>query len=187
MSKFELYLKLGTEHILDINGLDHLIFMLAIASVFSIVNWKKLLIMVTAFTLGHSLTLILAALHVVSVNMELVETLIPITILLTSLVNLWKKGRERHTIVLYILMVLFGLIHGLGFSNYFGELVAGDQDLILALFSFNLGIEVAQILVVLSILIIHIIFDKIFSVKRESWILFMNGGVFFLALSMIIG
>lgn len=184
-SAFGLYFELGVMHILDLQGIDHLVFILAIASTYRFADWKKLLIMITAFTLGHSVTLALAALDVVRVNEMLVETLIPVTLLITALVNLGKSSQKVNRGAVYGLILIFGLIHGLGFSNFFNALMDDRQEVVSSLFAFNLGIEAAQVAIVLSLLVISEIFDFIKPQAKKMRIVFINGGVFFLALQMI--
>ena len=142
MSSFELYFKLGLEHILDIQGFDHILFVLALCAVYVARDWKKILILVTAFTIGHSLTLALATFNVIQVRSDLIEFLIPVTIAITALVDLFKpkpstgKGIQLN----YIFAVFFGLIHGLGFSNYLKELLGKEASIWQPLLAFNLGL-----------------------------------------------
>lgn len=185
-SAFGMYFELGVTHILDLQGIDHMVFILAIASTYRFADWKKLLIMVTAFTVGHSVTLALAALDVVRVNEVLVETLIPVTLLITALVNLGQSSQKVNRAAVYGLILIFGLIHGLGFSNFFNALMSDREEVVSALFAFNLGIEAAQIAIVIGLLVISEIIDFIKPKAKKMRIIFINGGVFFLALQMIL-
>ena len=155
MSVFELYFKLGIQHIADLKGYDHILFILTLCAVYRLTEWRKLLILITAFTIGHSLTLVLATLNLVRIDGDLVEFLIPLTIFLTALANiLMDKKKVSSTLhyVKYAAALFFGLIHGLGFSNYLRALLGGEKSMVLPLFSFNLGIEAGQVLIVFCIL-----------------------------------
>ena len=154
MTEFELYLRLGFEHISDLKGYDHILFVIALAAVYPLREWKHLLILVTAFTIGHSVTLALSTLGWVNVDADLIETLIPITIFITAALNIAErfakdpdKALQRDWRMKYALAIGFGLIHGLGFSNYLRAILGGEQSLVLPLFSFNIGLEIGQLVI----------------------------------------
>lgn len=154
MSEFELYLRLGFEHISDLNGYDHILFVIALAAVYPLREWKHLLVLVTAFTIGHSVTLALSTLGLVNINGDLIETLIPVTIFITAAINIAErfakdpeKALERDWRMKYVLAIGFGLIHGLGFSNYLRAILGGEESLVLPLFSFNVGLELGQLVI----------------------------------------
>ena len=190
MSEFRLYYELGMEHILDINGYDHILFIIALSAVYLIEDWKQILILVTAFTLGHSVTLALATLDIVSVNSKLVEFLIPLTILVTALVNLFVKtgsaggGKLRLN---YLLAASFGLIHGLGFSNYLKSLLGRDSSIVTQLFAFNVGLEVGQIIIVGVFMATGFLFVSIFGVSQRDWKMVISSMVAGMALTMVQG
>jgi hypothetical protein len=163
---FPTYFQLGFEHITDINGYDHMLFLLALCAAYVYSDWKKILVLVTAFTVGHSITLSLAVLNIISVNSDWVEFLIPVTIVVTAVKNLVLK-QEKSSIATYIMALGFGLIHGMGFSNYLRSLL-GDE-LLPPLFSFNLGIEIGQLLVVAAIFLIQFALLNSVSVKSKTW------------------
>lgn len=152
MSEFSLYFGLGKEHILDyLNGYDHILFVLALCAVYSVHDWKKILILVTAFTIGHSITLALATLEIISVKGELIEFFIPLTIFITAAGNLFRteKSVDKSNVQLnYVFALFFGLIHGLGFSNFLRSLLGKDHGIVSQLLAFNLGLELGQIIVV---------------------------------------
>ncbi|MCF8391419.1 MAG: HupE/UreJ family protein [Bacteroidales bacterium] len=179
MSIFELYLKLGIDHIADIKGYDHILFILSLTIVYQIKFWKKLLILITAFTAGHTLTLVLASLNIIKVSTSWIEFLIPITIFITALVNVLQKSdkfvNSSHRFK-YLAALFFGLIHGLGFSNYLRAMISGEDSLVLPLLSFNLGIEIGQIVIVLIALGISLLVVDLFQVKRRDWNLLISGG-----------
>lgn len=189
MSEFSLYLTLGRDHILDYaNGYDHILFVLALCSVYVIGDWKKILILVTAFTLGHSVTLALATLQIISVDTALVELLIPITILITAISNLFKKvdaTRHGNIQVNYGFALFFGLIHGMGFSNYLRAILGKDHSIITQLLAFNLGLEFGQIIVVALFLFISYILVDLVKVARRDWNLILSSAIAGIAMILI--
>lgn len=163
---FPTYFQLGFEHITDLNGYDHMLFLLALCAAYLYSDWKKILVLVTAFTLGHSITLVLAVLNIIPINAGWVEFLIPVTIVLTAIKNVAIKPDLSATIT-YLMALGFGLIHGMGFSNYLRSLL-GD-DILLPLLSFNVGLEVGQLLIVSVIFLIQFALIKTISVKHIRW------------------
>lgn len=154
MSTFILYLRLGFEHISDLSGYDHILFVIALAAVYPLREWKHLLILVTAFTIGHSITLALATLGWVNFDPDLIETLIPVTIFITAAINIGErfardpeKALQRDWRMKYVLAIGFGLIHGLGFSNFLRAILGLEESLVLPLFSFNVGLELGQLVI----------------------------------------
>ena len=188
MEEFWLYFGLGKDHIADLNGYDHILFVAALCLGYLPRDWKKILILVTAFTIGHSITLALSALNLVNVSIEWVEFLIPVTIVLTALFNTrsLKGFEERNMKVVYGLTTFFGLIHGLGFSNYLKSLLGKDSSIISQLLAFNLGLEAGQIIIVALILLLSVICVRGLGVERRNFILFASGAVFGIALIMAI-
>ena len=185
MSDFGFYFGLGWEHIMSLDAMDHILFVLVLAAVYLLKDWKKVLILVTAFTVGHSVTLALSTLNIIQVEGPLVEFLIPCTIVVTAISNLFQKGLTPRGICLnYFLALFFGLIHGLGFANTLRFMLAQEGSLGWALFGFNLGLEAGQILIVLMILLIAQLVVQNFKVARRDWILFISAAVFSLSLSM---
>lgn len=180
MSEFVLYFQLGYEHILDKNAYDHMAFVIALAALYQIEDWKKVLVLVTAFTVGHSITLALATLQVVSVNMAIVEFLIPLTIMITAVSNLFvseEKIRTKNFSINYILASVFGLIHGLGFSNYLQAILGQEESITWPLFAFNVGLEVGQIVIVAIFLGISFFFVSVLGVSRRDWKLVISAAV----------
>ena len=178
MSLFELYFKLGLQHIADLKGYDHILFILTLCAVYSLKEWKRVLILVTAFTIGHSLTLALATLDLVRVDGNLIEFLIPLTIFVTALANVLTRT-QRVTSTLHYLKysaaLFFGLIHGLGFSNYLRSLLGSERGLVLPLFSFNVGIEAGQILIVTVIMLLTKVVVDLLHYPRREWHVLMSG------------
>lgn len=178
MSVFQLYFRMGIEHILDLNGYDHILFIIALCAVYLVTEWKKVLILVTAFTVGHSLTLALATLDLVNVSAGLIEFLIPLTIFLTALFNIITTGtRPRKLLHLgkYVAALFFGLIHGLGFSSYLQSLLGNEGRILTPLLGFNLGVEVGQVLLVLVIFLLTWVFVTLLKVKKREWDLVLSG------------
>jgi len=176
MSQFWLYFKLGLEHVLDWQAYDHILFLIALVISYSFSSWKKVLYLATTFTLGHTISLILSAYGVVRVDTKYVEILIAVSILITALYNLFtaKKKEQKNAILLYITTAFFGIIHGLGFSTYFKMIASGMENKFLLLMEFTLGIEAAQITVVISVLILTFLFLKVLKVNRRDWILVIS-------------
>ena len=178
MTTFELYLSLGFDHIANLAGYDHILFLMALCAVYSLKEWAKVLILVTAFTLGHTLTLALATLDLIRISTSLIEFLIPLTIIVTGLWNIIQRSGSDHTFSYrfkYSMALFFGLIHGLGFSNYLRSLLGTEQDLLLPLFSFNLGLELGQIMIVLVVLLVSLILVNLVGMKRREWNLLLSG------------
>ncbi len=195
MSIFLMYLQLGFEHITDINGYDHILFIISLCAVYQVKNWKAVLILVTAFTIGHSVTLALAALDVINVNTNLVEFLIPVTIFITAIANITSRiDKEGETNSFsstqhkfkYVMAMFFGLIHGLGFSNYLKSLLGMEQGIIKALFAFNVGLEIGQIIVVAMVLLAAYVFVKLLRFPIREWTLVLSGAALGISLILII-
>lgn len=185
MQDFLFYLQLGWEHIISKDALDHQLFILALIAIFSFRDWKKVLILVTAFTIGHSLTLVLSALDVFRFPSDWVEFLIPCTIVFTALDNIIFSKNEKKLIQLnYYLALLFGLIHGMGFANSVRMMLASEQDITLPLFGFNVGLELGQIIVVAIALFIHYIFSEVLKLSNKIWIYIISVPIFIFALKM---
>lgn len=178
MSSFELYFKLGIQHILDLNGFDHILFIVVLCAVFVARDWVKILLLVTAFTLGHSLTLALATFKVIEIRSEVIEFLIPVTIALTALITLIKpkpstgKGIQLN----YLLALFFGLIHGLGFSNYLRALLGKEAAIWQPLLAFNIGLEVGQLAIVAAFLLLTSLVH-LAGMNRKEWTLILSAFV----------
>jgi hypothetical protein len=188
MSEFQLYFGLGKDHILDANGYDHILFVIALCVLYSLKEWKQVLILVTAFTLGHSVTLALATLEIISVDAALVEFLIPVTILITAVSNIVRKGDAtggRSLQLNYAYAAFFGLIHGMGFSNYLKSILGRDESIFTQLLAFNLGLELGQIVIVAFFLVLGFILVDLFGVNRRDWKLVISSAVAGIAIILI--
>ncbi|SFA42515.1 HupE / UreJ protein [Pedobacter suwonensis] len=185
LQDFIFYFKLGWAHIISADALDHQLFILALAAIYSYVNLKQVLILVTAFTIGHSFTLLLSVLDVIRFDSKWVEFLIPCTIVITAISNLFRKNFSLKSIKInYFLALGFGLIHGMGFANSIRIMLAKDQQIGWGLFGFNLGLESGQVFMVIIILLITFLIFNYTRIKRMSWVLFISAAVFSLALKM---
>jgi hypothetical protein len=183
MNDFPFYFRFGWQHIISRDALDHQLFILALAAIYAIKDWKQVLILVTAFTIGHSLTLFLSVKEIITISSKWVEFLIPCTIVFTAITNLFQKKFTPKTIrINYFLALFFGLIHGLGFANNIRLALASDQSLGWGLFGFNLGLEAGQIIVVLIILLISFIVLNILKINRRDWVIFASACAFSIAL-----
>lgn len=177
MSQFWLYFRLGLEHVLDWNAYDHILFLIVLVAAYSFHTWKRVLWLVTIFTLGHTISLFLSVYEIVVVDSTWVEFLIPVTILITAIFNMInanKKESKNNISVLYLTTAFFGIIHGLGFSTYFKMIASGTDNLFLPLLEFALGIETAQVIVVLCVMILGFILQNMLRVKRRDWILVIS-------------
>jgi hypothetical protein len=185
MQDFLFYFKFGWEHIISLDALDHQLFIGALAAIYLLKDWKQVLILVTAFTIGHSLTLALSVFDVLSIPAEITEFLIPCTIVVTALSNLFQRDfTPRSVRINYLIALIFGLVHGLGFANTIKMILAKDQSLGMGLFAFNVGLEVGQIVVVFVILLLAHLVVNVFKASRREWVIFLSASVFALALKI---
>jgi hypothetical protein len=189
------YIELGFDHILDPQGYDHILFVVALCAIYLIQDWKKILVLVTAFTIGHSLTLALSSLKIVNISASLVEKLIPVTIILTCIYNIWKaqslpdiprsvndqnylnqylpanntEQKKESVMANYGLALGFGLIHGLGFSNFFKAMLGRDESIVMPLLSFNIGVELGQVIIVLVTLLLSYVLVNLIGIRRKYY------------------
>ena len=185
MEDFLFYLQLGWEHIISKDALDHQLFILALVAAYSYSDIKKLLILVTAFTIGHSITLALSVLDIVRLPSDWIEFLIPLTICLTALDNILMRNKQNSLMKMnYYLALFFGLVHGMGFANLARLTMAKEQSIAVPLLGFNVGLELGQLVVVTVLLILFFLALNVFRVPRKDWILFLSSAVFALSLQM---
>ena len=177
----DMYINFGFQHISDLAGYDHILFLLALCAVYSIDQWRRLFILVTAFTVGHSITLALSSFGWVVIPSHIIEFLIPVTILITAIRNVAVPTSDQLTddqgnmTGHYLVALCFGFIHGMGFSNYFRALMMDSSSITIPLLGFNLGIEIGQLLVVSIIVIVASLVVKFAQVKHRDWNLFISG------------
>lgn len=187
MQNFGLYFSVGREHILDFKGVDHILFVTALCILYEIKHWKKLLILITAFTVGHTITLALSVLNLFSVEPLWIEFLIPTTIAISATYNLFFKdfNFKSPQNFKYILTFLFGLIHGMGFSNYLKSLLGKSNSIWQELLAFNLGLELGQLIIVCIVLLIGWLTATLLKFSKREVILIYSSGILFLSLQMV--
>src|SRR5262245_38294538 len=185
MSDFGFYFKLGWEHIISKSALDHQLFILALAAIYLLKDWRQVLILVTAFTIGHSITLALSVFDIIRFSSKWVEFLIPCTIVFTAIVNLFQKNFTPRSIrINYFLALFFGLVHGMGFANKLRYILAEDQSIGWSLFGFNVGLEAGQIAVVMVVLALSYLFVQLLKVNLREWVIFTSAAAFGVAMQM---
>jgi len=178
MSDFQTYLTLGFQHIIDLNGYDHILFIIALCAAYQLKYWRNITILVTAFTIGHSLTLLLATTGVILIPSQIIEFLIPVTIFLTCILNVLAPAEQksvRHFRLNYGVALFFGLIHGMGFSNYLRMLLGREESILQPLFAFNAGLELGQLLIVSTILAVLFFAQRVFKIRHRAWSLTISG------------
>lgn len=170
MQDFNLYFQLGIEHILTWEALDHILFVAALCLRYLWKDWKKVAILVTAFTIGHSVTLLLTSLGYLNVPVQWIEFLVPLTIAATALNNLLQKQAEQTSKLpaIYFLALFFGLIHGMAYASTIMSL-EGREGIVGIVFAFNVGIELAQLVVVAGVLLISFILVQLLKLPRLWW------------------
>ena len=179
----------GMNHVLDINAYDHVLFLIVLTIPYLFKDWKRVFILVSVFTIGHTLSLSLAAYGVVSVSSQLVEFLIPVTILIVSLYNVFTtgKGVQKGKVgVLFLSTLFFGLIHGLGFAREFRMFVGSSESKLVPLLEFALGIEIAQIIIVFVVLFLGFLFHTVFRFSKKDWIMVISSIVVGLVIPMLL-
>jgi hypothetical protein len=188
MHEFWMYTQIGFNHIVNLSGMDHILFVAALCIRYQFSDWKKWLILITAFTIGHSITLVLSVFNYLDFSTNWIEFLIPVTILITSISNMFVKKFNFNSRfpAIYFFALFFGLIHGLGFSFYLKSLLGLQQNIAPALLAFNLGLEIGQLLIVMAILVISFIFVTLLKAPRRNLILIVSGGILAISLQMSI-
>jgi hypothetical protein len=190
MFDFQLYITEGFRHISDLGAYDHILFLTALCAIYQFSEWKKVLILVTAFTIGHSVTLALATLKIVFFPTEVIEFLIPVTIIITCLFNFFSKTDSRNMqnqsmSYRYVTTAIFGLIHGLGFSNFLRSMLGKEESIVTPLLAFNIGLEIGQLLIVLVILLLSGIMTNFLRVKQREWTLVLSGTVLGISITLV--
>jgi hypothetical protein len=186
LNSFSAWFNTGFLHIADLQGYDHILFLFVLCGVYTQSQWKSLLVLITAFTIGHSLTLALSVMGIIKIDTALVEFLIPITILITCIHNLYHRNRiiSGNFKGNYWLVLFFGLIHGLGFSNLLRSLLGGSESILSPLFAFNIGLEAGQLIILAVILLFSLALTSLFRIKRPDLIFFISAAVFGIAFIM---
>ena len=188
MNDFLIYFKLGLNHVLDLNGYDHVLFLIVLTVAYTFKEWKRVFWLVTVFTIGHTISLLLSTYGVISVKANLAELLVYITILATALFNIFTAGKSSDKTKLVLLLVaalFFGLIHGLAFSNYFKTITTGVSGKLVPMLEFALGVEAAQIIIVLVVLVLSFVFQTIFRFSKRDWVMVVSSIVLGVAIHII--
>ena len=190
MSEFWIYFNIGLKHVLNINAYDHVLFLIALTIPYAFKDWRRLLLLITLFTVGHTLALVLSVYEIVYIKSNLIEFIIPITILVVAIFNLFTAGKnnknESVSLIAFVTL-FFGIIHGLGFSNYFKTILPGKSSAkLLPLTEFALGIETAQIIVVFVVLIISYIIQTFFRFSKRDWTLVMSAFIIGVIIPLVI-
>ena len=187
MNEFWLWFTTGLQHILDWNGYDHILYVMVLCALFSIKEWKSLLVLITAFTIGHSLTLAASAFHIITIKQSLIEVLIPLTIIITCLANIYFRNKQRVNYQFnYILALFFGFIHGMGFSYMLKSLLGKEESILLPLVSFNIGLEVGQLCIVTIMLLISVFLIRFTRIKPVVWVMTISSAVLVIATYLFI-
>ena len=187
MNDVNLFFSLGWHHIISVDALDHILFIVALAAIYIFKDWKKVLILVTAFTIGHSLTLALSVYDIIRINSKLVEILMPSTIVITAAFNFFQKGFDQKKIQLnYFFALFFGLIHGMGFANTIRFMMPQDENIALPLLSFNVGLEAGQIVIVFLLLLLSYLFITVLNTPRKIWVYLLSAVALITAIKMIV-
>jgi hypothetical protein len=187
MTDFIFYFKLGWFHILSLDAFDHLYFIAVLSIIYTFSSWKRVLVLITAFTIGHAITLFLSALDILRFNDQYVEFAIPCTIFISAGVNLWRRdGLAEAGRIQYLLAILFGLVHGMGFANAIRFMLSSDQHIISSLLSFNIGLESGQIFVVLLVLFVGWFVQRMKLFSQRDWVLIFSSIIFGLSFQMAI-
>ena len=187
LDQFFFFFKLGFNHVLDINGYDHVLFLLVLTIPYLFKDYKKVIQLVTIFTIGHTLALVLSAYKIVSIDSGLVEFLIPVTIAITALYTIIFVSRTtQNRVVELIITLFFGLIHGLGFSSYFKMMIGRSDEKLFPLLEFALGLEVAQVLIVLVVLLLSTIVREFLGVSKKIWVISVSAIVIGLVIPMLL-
>jgi len=188
MKDFGLYFTWGLQHILTWEALDHILFVAALCLRYQFKDYKKIVILITAFTIGHCTTLVLSSLNIINVKTSLTEFFIALTIVFTAFSNLFVKdvAHQKKLPFIYFMAMIFGMVHGLGFAYGLKSILGRNESIFVPLFAFNTGIEIAQVLVALVVLCVSYIFAHFLHVPFRTWLLFVSGIIFGLALQMVI-
>lgn len=189
LENFWFNVEYGINHVLDINAYDHVLFLIGLTAPYAFKDWKRVLLFVTMFTLGHTLSLVLAAYEIVSVDASLVEFLIPITIMIVAVYNVFTagKGAQKERIgVLFFTTLFFGLIHGLGFAREFRMLLGDSDNKLVLLLEFALGIELAQVIIVFMVLFLSYVGQSIFRFSKRDWVMVVSSIIIGLIIPMLL-
>lgn len=190
MDLFWVYFQIGLKHVLDINSYDHILFLLALTVPYAFKDWKKVLLLISIFTIGHTLALLLSVFGIITIKASFVEFLIPISIFFAAIYNLFTAGKSSKNSSISLigfLTLFFGIIHGLGFSNYFNTILSGNAtDKLIPTLEFALGIETAQIIIVFLVLLLSFIVQNFLKFSKRDWTLVVSSVIIGIVIPMIV-
>ncbi len=188
MEDFGIYIRMGLDHVLDPGAYDHVLFLSVLAAPYLLKDWKKVVLLATVFTVAHCTSLALSAFGLIRIDSRWIEFLIPVTIIATALNNIWEvwKSSGRGYPVVFLGTAVFGLIHGFGFSNYFNMMVTGLEDKLRPLLGFALGIELSQLVVILSVLLLSALFHRFSGVEQKWWIWTVSAVVVIISIPLLL-
>ena len=190
MDLFWVYFQIGLKHVLDINSYDHILFLLALTVPYAFKDWKKVLLLISIFTIGHTLALLLSIFGIITIKASFVEFLIPISIFFAAIYNLFTAGKSSKNSSISLigfLTLFFGIIHGLGFSNYFNTILSGNAtDKLIPTLEFALGIETAQIIIVFMVLLLSFIVQNFLKFSKRDWTLVVSSLIIGIVIPMIV-
>ena len=189
LDSFLKFLELGLYHIVNFKSYDHILFLVVLTIPYLFKDWKRLLLLVSSFTLGHTLSLLLGVYDIVNLNVNVTEWLIPFTIIVMALYNIFTSGKSSkysNPIVLFSVVLFFGFIHGLGFANAFELLVRSNESTLLSVLEFALGIELGQFIIVFCVLFFGFVGQTIFRFSVRDWVMVLSAVVIGLMLPLIV-
>jgi hypothetical protein len=189
LDSFLKFLELGLYHVANFKSYDHLLFLVVLTVPYLFKDWKRLLLLISLFTLGHTLSLLLGVYDIINLRGNVIEWLIPFTIIITALYNVFtagKSSKNSNPIVIFSTVLFFGFIHGLGFANAFESLVATNESTLLSILEFALGIEIGQFLIVFCVLFFGFLGQTIFRLSARDWVMVLSAVVIGLMLPLIL-
>ena len=188
LDSFLKFLELGLYHIVSFKSYDHILFLVVLTVPYFFKDWKRLLLLVSSFTLGHTLSLLLGVYDIINLKANVTEWLIPFTIIIMAIYNVFTAGKSSkygNPVILFSLVLFFGFIHGLGFANAFESLVSSSESTLLSILEFALGIEVGQFVIVFCILFLGFLGQTIFRFSLRDWVMVISSVVIGLILPLI--
>ena len=188
LDSFLKFLELGLYHIVSFKSYDHILFLVVLTVPYFFRDWKRLLLLVSSFTLGHTLSLLLGVYDIINLKANVTEWLIPFTIIIMAIYNVFTAGKSSkygNPVILFSLVLFFRFIHGLGFANAFESLVSSSESTLLSILEFALGIEVGQFVIVFCILFLGFLGQTIFRFSLRDWVMVISSVVIGLMLPLI--
>lgn len=188
MADFWLFFKQGFNHVVDFSAYEHLLFIVVLVAAYATKKWKKTMGLISIFTIGHSVSLLLGAYKVLNVDVQLINFLIPVSLIFMALYNIFIAGKDKSSsrpVVLYLLILFFGLVHGFSFASYFSQISQSSSSFLINLVEFALGIDVSQILIVIATFLLSVIFQKILGYSQRDWVLIISSVILGLAIPIL--